>query len=60
MFMTTQTLGQFALFYPLSHIMDLILLTTSLKAREYKLDTYTYNIEFALVVCFVSRSSIER
>jgi len=39
---------------------DFILLTTSLKAREYKLDIYTYNIEFAMVICSISRSSIER
>jgi len=31
----------------------------NLKALENKLDTYTYNIEFALVVCSVSRSSVK-
>jgi len=55
-FKTAQALGECALVYPLSHIMDLILLTTSLKVQAYKMDTYTYNIESALVVSFVSRS----
>jgi hypothetical protein len=57
--MMKQVLGEFEIVYPLSHIMDLILLTTRLKVHAYKLDTYTYNIEFALVVCCVSRSSIK-
>jgi hypothetical protein len=39
--------------------MDLIVLTTSLKALEYKLESYTYNIKFAYVVCCVRRSNIK-
>jgi len=57
--MTAQALGECELVYPLSHFVDLILLTTSLKVHANRMDAYTYNIESALVISSVSRSGIK-